>query len=96
MAASVAATISYPRTLPIHTVLQHRDPSPHALPYPVQDLQKSKVSDEQRHTWGGHRLQMENHVHQFPSKERQGALTEGTGKVPCRLRKELETDTLMP
>lgn len=39
---------------------------------------------------------MEDRIHQVPSKERQGALTEGTGKLPCRLRKELETDTLMP
>lgn len=27
---------------------------------------------------------------------RQGRLTEGTAKAPCRLRKELETDALRP
>lgn len=29
-------------------------------------------------------------------KSRGERLTEGTGKLPCRLRKELDTDTLRP
>lgn len=32
----------------------------------------------------------------FPRESSGERLTEGTGKLPCRLRKELETDTLMP
>ena len=45
---------------------------------------------------GRHRPRGKGLAPQVPGSECREQLTEGTGKLPCRLRKELETDTLMP